>query len=249
MIASLPMYDLPEIRWATDAFWEALAQRLVVEFPLTRDADWKAPWRSPDLLFSQTCGYPLTHEFAGQLTYVATPHYNADGCNGPNYCSILFARERSELESFRGKTAAINSPDSMSGMLALQLVFAPLGRNGDFFNRAIETGSHVASMAAVRNGEADICAIDCVTVALCRKHRPSALHGLVEVARSPLVPGLPFVTRGFRPGRLCEALLHVVTDKNCAHIKEALLLQDVSVLADDAYAIIPTLESGLAELG
>ena len=27
--ASLPMYDLPEIRWATDALWSAVAARLV----------------------------------------------------------------------------------------------------------------------------------------------------------------------------------------------------------------------------
>jgi ABC-type phosphate/phosphonate transport system substrate-binding protein len=245
MIASLPMYDLPEIRWATDALWEALAQRLDVELPLTRGTDWRAPWRSPDLLFSQTCGYPFTHEFAGQLTYVATPHYDADGCEGPNYRSILFAREKAELESFRGRIAAINGPDSMSGMLALQLVFAPVDRNGAFFSHSIETGSHIASMDAVRNGEADICAVDCVTAALCRKHRPSALSGLVEVARSLLVPGLPFVTRTYRPAPIVEAFKSLIADKKTAHIRDALMLRDLSVLPDDAYSVISKLESTL----
>ena len=83
------------------------------------------------------------------------------------------------------RVAAVNTPDSMSGMLALKLVFAPLAEQGRFFSRAVETGGHLASLAAVQSGDADVCAIDCVCVAMAKRYRPSALEGLVEIGRSP----------------------------------------------------------------
>ncbi len=84
-------------------------------------------------LFSQACGYPFTHEFKDLLKYIATPHYAVPGCQGANYCSFIFARFDQPLDSFRGGIAAVNNPDSMSGMLALKLVFAPFATEGKFF--------------------------------------------------------------------------------------------------------------------
>jgi ABC-type phosphate/phosphonate transport system substrate-binding protein len=245
MIASLPMYDLPEVRDATIALWDGLARRLGVNPRLLREEDYKAAWRKPDLLFSQTCGYPFTHEFKGQLTYVATPHYKADGCNGPLYRSILFAREANPLADFRNSVAAVNSPDSMSGMLALRVAFEALDRDGKFFSWHMFTGSHVASLAAVQAGSADISAIDCVTVALLRKHRPTSLAGLVEVARSPTVPGLPYVTRSGDPTKIHTALMSVLADAELEAAREALLLSGASVLPSEAYDVIPAMERRL----
>jgi ABC-type phosphate/phosphonate transport system substrate-binding protein len=242
MLANLPMYDLPEIREATDEFWAELAKTYGVRGALRRDHDWSALWRDPELLFSQTCGYPFTHEFAGQLNYVATPHYAADGCSGANYCSLIFARTHEPLSALEGRVAAFNSRDSMSGMLALKLVFTPVAKQGRFFSSTLETGSHALSLEAVKNKKADVCACDCVTAALLRKHRPGALEGLTEIARSPLVPGLPYVTRNGNVLRLREALATVFENKKMAHIRSALLLSDVRVLAENAYDVIPELE-------
>lgn len=239
MLASLPMYDLPEIRDATDRFWQTIAAFYGVEGPLTRGEKWSAPWHDPNLLFSQTCGYPFTHEFAGKLTYVATPCYDADGCDGPNYCSIIFARTAAPLAAFTGCTVAFNSRDSMSGCLALRLVFAPYQAA---FASAIETGSHVASLKAVQDGTADVCAIDCVTVALLRKHRPSALEGLQEVARSPKVPGLPFVTRSGDKARLQQALKSAI---QLHQDSGTLLLKGISVLTPEDYNVIIDLERSI----
>ena len=249
MLASLPMYDLPEIREATDAFWAALAKAYGVEGGLTREADYTAPWRNPDLLFSQTCGYPFTHEFAGVFKYVATPHYDADGCEGPYYRSIVFAREAAPLESFRGKVAAYNNRDSMSGMLALKLVFAPFATGGRLFASAIETGGHVASLTAVQRGDADVAAIDCVTAGYLRKSRPTALAGLREVSRSPLVPGLPYVTRSGDVERLRKIV--------CGHIRDLagtksfgkLAISGSSVLDATTYDIILRIENLLRTSG
>jgi ABC-type phosphate/phosphonate transport system substrate-binding protein len=242
MRASLPMYDLPELRAATDAFWAAIAERMQLSVILERKADWSDAWHQPDLVFSQTCGYPLTHELAGKLTYVATPHYDADGCDGPDYRSIIYARESKSLADFRGARAAFNSPDSMSGMLALKAVFVRFAEAGRFFGDAVETGGHVASARAVQVGEADVCALDCVTVALLRRYRPEALLGLVEVARSPVVPGLPFVTRVATASHLRKVLHDVMVDNDFAEYREALLLKGLSSPGVEAYQVIPHLE-------
>lgn len=249
VLATLQMYDFPEARPATEAFWQAVARRLGVSAPLSQPEDWMEAWRQPDLLFSQTCGYPFTHEFAGRLKLVATPHYAAPGCDGPRYCSILFAREHRPLPEFLGAVAAFNNPDSMSGMLALKLMFSPFAKQGQFFSRAIETGGHLASLAALQKGEADVAAIDCVTVAYARRYRPDALEGLVEVGRSPQVPGLPFVTIAGDIGKLRQALTAVFADESLAQIREALLLDGFSLLAEADYAIIPRLEDEMEKSG
>jgi ABC-type phosphate/phosphonate transport system substrate-binding protein len=243
------MYDFPEVREATTAFWQALSSRIGVDLPLSHPADWTSAWRQPDLLFSQTCGYPFTHDFRGQLALVATPHYRADGCEGPRYCSIVFAREDQSLRSFKGHVAAFNNRDSMSGMLALQLVFVPLAEDGIFFSRALETGGHLASLSAVQNGTADVCAIDCVTVAYARRYRPSALDGLIEVARSPDVPALPFVTVDGSVPDLRVALGGVFADASCAETLETLLLDDVSFLLPEDYDEIVALEAVMERRG
>jgi ABC-type phosphate/phosphonate transport system substrate-binding protein len=249
MLASLPMYDFPEVRDATDGFWAVLAKAYGAGVGLTREEDWTAAWRSPDLLFSQTCGYPFTHDFDGVLTYVATPHYKADGCDGPNYSSIVMARSAAPLEYFRGKAVAFNNRDSMSGMLALQLVFAPLAIDGVFFATAVETGGHFASLSAVQQGQADICAVDCVTVAFARTYRPSALKGLVEVGRSPAVPALPFVTRAGDVRKLRSALHEVMNDPSADKFKDRLLLAGLTIVPSGGYDIIPQLERAMQAHG
>ena len=249
MIASLPMYDWPELRDWTDAWWRGVAQHLRSAAVLTRQDDYAALWRRPDLLFSQTCGYPFTHDFAGKLTLVATPHYAADGCRGPEYRSIVFARTFQPLESFRGGCAAVNAPDSMSGMLALKLVFAPLAMMGRFFASTIKTEGHIKSMIAVRDGEADVCAIDAVCVALARRYRPGDLEGLVEIARSPMVPGLPYVTTGGNPATLRTALRRAFADPALGQARDHLLLTGFSRLDDRDYQAIIARERAVEQAG
>ncbi len=234
MLASLPMYDFPEVREATDALWRAVADRLGVGFSLDRTMSHNDGWRRPDLIFSQACGYPLTHEFRGILRYVATPQYAVDGCEGASYCSILLAREAKPLRAFCGKRAAVNALDSMSGMLALKLLVHPYTE--------VLSGSHLASMALVRSGQAEICAIDCVTLALARRYRPDAVEGLVDVGRSPMVPGLPFVTRAGDVAELRAVLREVFADRAMQPYLEQLMISGLSVLDVADYDVILRLE-------
>ena len=249
MIAALQMYDWPEMRDATNAWWEGIARHLGVSLPLSRPDDFMAPWFRDELLLAQTCGYPFTHELKGKVKLAATPHYAADGCEGASYRSILFAREKRALAEFRGGVAAVNTPDSMSGMLALKLVFAPLAEQGHFFSRAVQTGGHLNSLEAVRSGEADVCAIDCVCVALAKRYRPQDLEGLVEIARSPAVPGLPWITRAGDAAAIREGLRQAFADPALADVRKALLLTGFSVLPESVYDLIPGLEAAMETAG
>ena len=60
-LADLPWYDFAELRAHTDAWWQGIAKHLtrqgVVGLPavLSRDGDYAARWRQPNLLLSQAC--------------------------------------------------------------------------------------------------------------------------------------------------------------------------------------------------
>jgi ABC-type phosphate/phosphonate transport system substrate-binding protein len=105
-------------------------------------------------------------------------------------------------------------------------------------------------MIAVRDALADVCAVDSVCVALARRYRPDYLEGLVEIARSPMVPSLPFVTAmGRDPAPLREALASAFADPDLAQARKALFLDGHSVLADGAYDLILSLERAMEEQG
>jgi ABC-type phosphate/phosphonate transport system substrate-binding protein len=243
------MYDWPEVREATILWWNGIARHLKTTISLSRDDDYAALWQRDDLLFSQTCGYPFTHALAGKVQLVATPHYGVDGCNGPRYSSLIFAREKAPLEQFRGTVAAVNTPDSMSGMLALKLVFQPLAKDGWFFARSIESGGHVRSMIAVRDGKADVCAVDAVCVAMAKAYRPDYLAGLVEIARSPRVPALPFITRAGNPSAIRDALTCVFADPDLQAARDHLFLSGFSTVAPSDYNRILDLEAAMERSG
>ena len=260
--ASMPMYDWPEIRAETDAWWAALARAFAregiesVPSDMVHDVSGEDLWGAPKLLFSQTCGYPLTHDWAGRLQLVATPHYAAEGCAGPHYCSFLVVRRADDLasiEDLRGRTAAYNDPMSQSGYSALRSAVALLAREGAFFGRIVQTGSHLSSLGTVRDGEADVCAVDAVVWTLARRHRPALTHPLVALGVSPMAPGLPYVTRpdtdAGTVARMRAALKAAFADPALSDIRDTLLLDGVSVLETQSYDRILELETEAARYG
>ena len=254
--ASLFMYDMPEFRRAKDSWWQGLAAAMAREgidgIPesLTSDvSDPLAHWSSPDLLFSQTCGYPFTHALRDKVTLVATPAYDCEGCSGTNYCSLILVRAEDPLEGLSGllgRSAVVNGFDSQSGFSALRSAVAPFAQEGRFFGRIDESGAHLASMAAVRQGSADVCAIDAVTYALAARYRPSAVAGLRILARGPEAPGLPYITAAGasadRLRRLRNAVLNAMETPDLASARDALLITGAEVLPDSAYDRILDLE-------
>jgi hypothetical protein len=261
-VASLPMYDLPEVRPALDALWAGLARHLaregVLDVPcaLTRGASLDGFWSRPDLLLSQCCGYDLVNGDAGALCPLATPCYLAPGCLGPAYASVVVVAESSParaLEELRGGVCAINSWSSHSGMSALRALIAPLGAGGRFFARIEVSGAHLASLAMVARGAADVAAIDCVVHALLARHRPVALAGTRPLGHTPQAPAPPFVT-GAAVGdamitRLRAALLRAFDDAALEAARADLLLAGIEVLPLAAYARIKAFERFAARRG
>jgi ABC-type phosphate/phosphonate transport system substrate-binding protein len=254
-LAGLPMYDLSLLRAATDAWWSGLArafrQEGLDEVPerLTRDLPEYDLWARPDLIFAQTCGYPLMRSFRERLKVVATPIYDAPGCEGAHYRSWVLVREASpimRLAELRGMRAAYNSTDSQSGYNVLRWMLAPLAKGGHFVAEAVETGGHRRSIAAVRENKADFAAIDCVTYAILMRHQPDQLYGTRIIAAGPLAPSLPYVTARETAdedlARMRSGLKEALIEPDLAWAREALLIAGAEILADDAYETLLTQE-------
>lgn len=260
MRASLPMYDLPEVRVATDAWWAGLARHFrgagVEGVPDCLEREPAPAWSDPDLLFSQTCGYPLTHALAGRVHMVCTPKYAAAGCEGVRYSSALVVAADSaarSLADLHGSVCAINARDSHSGCNVLRRMLAPLAAGGSFFTTAIETGSHPASLGAVAAGNADLCAVDAVTHALLARHAPERLAGTRVLEFSPQAPGLPYIA-GLRVGepaleRMRAAIHTALEDPGLASTRDALLVDGAEVLPLEAYEEIVAMERRAIDMG
>lgn len=259
MRAMVSMYWLPELAWATNAWWDGLARHWRASGLKDVPAQSHEPeelyplWLAPDLFFAQTCGYPLTHELKGKVTLVATPCYAAPGCVGPNYCSRIIVRKDSgiaDLAELSGKVAAINSYDSQSGWNVLRHSLTQTLKRKGTFPRVIETGGHRKSVAAVREGRADVAAIDCVTFARLGSVVPQEIAGLRVIADTASAPSLPYVTRKDIPAddlqRLRDGLQAALHDPALAEARTALLIRDIVVLPLEAYDRILEIEGAAA---
>ena len=244
MRAMISMYDMPERRAAIDAWWAGLARHWhaagLGDIPETAHVpvDLYALWLAPDLFIAQTCGYPLTHELRERVTLVATPVYAADGCVGPTYHSVIVVREDSGLHSLddvAGKVAAINGYDSQSGWNALR--HSLIGKGAPA--RIVETGGHRRSVAAVREGRADVAAIDCVTYANLQAVAPQEVASLRVIARSASAPALPYVTRRDIPPadlqQLRAGLQAALADPALAEARAAMLIAGMEIVPLQAY--------------
>lgn len=261
-LASLPQYDLPEIRAATDAWWAGLARHLraagFADVPdrLTRQEQGEALWRDPALLITQTCGYPLMTELSGILVPAATPIYACEGCDGPTYRSLIVVRDDSaarELGDLRATRAAVNNPNSHSGMNILRHTVAPLARDGRFFSEIVMTGGHPLSIEAVRTGAADVAAIDCVTWALLGRHRPDALAGVRVLCRTDPAPSLPYALRADRPvearERIWAALQAASADPMLAAARDVLRIDGFAPAGLQTYRVMLTMRDAAVARG
>jgi len=254
-IASLPMYDWPELRQPTNQWWQVLARNFVAEGlaqvpeALTRSNAPHEDWHHPQLLMSQTCGYPLRHQFCHVLKVIAVPRYKAEGCEGPYYCSVVVVRKgdrHSSLGDFAGRCAAYNCEDSQSGYSSLRAVIAPLAQQARFFSQTVETGAHLKSLEAVATKRADICAIDCVSWGLAKRLFPELVAALCVIGQTPLAPALPYVTVKSCSNEdlqsLRRGLLKSVKDPQHKDLRAHLLIDGFDILPPGAYERIDEIE-------
>ena len=240
MIASLPMYDRSEAAEANDRFWQLIRDGLAGTAPtaLTRDIpDLMAHWLSPDLILSQTCGFPYRACLADKVNLVATPVLNLD-CPPGHYYSVIIAhktREGTSLAQFDGARVAYNDPMSQSGWAAL---YAHMAGAGLSITSPLETGAHRASAMAVAEGRTDIAAIDALTWQMICKW-DSFASDLCVIDQTAPTPTLPYICApSVAPDTVFRALEHATAALSEAD-KAVLGLLGVISLPSQAYLAVP----------
>jgi ABC-type phosphate/phosphonate transport system substrate-binding protein len=244
VIASLGMYDFRAAAAANDRLWALIRDDLRgqgIDAPenLTRgeDAYWPA-WQSPDLLLSQTCGYPYRARLHGQVTLVGTPDYDLPDVPPGHYYSVFVVRShdtRRSLTEFDGASFAYNEDLSQSGWAAPQNHAARLGLTLAPTHRS---GGHQRSARAVADGIADIAALDAVTWALMQDFDPVARQVRV-IAQTDPTPVLPYITARDRdPGPIFAAIATAIAAL-APNDRALLRLKGIVAIPAAAYLAVP----------
>ena len=261
-VASLMMYDQPDrVLSANDALWIAIRDRLrakglAVPDALDRSGHYHDSWLRPDLALAQTCGYPYVSELKGKVRLVATPVFSYPGGKGAKRASFIIVGEASAaqaLEDLRGGRVAINDWLSNSGMNLLRMSVAPLAGGKPFFSDVIVTGGHLASIAAVREGRADVAAIDSITWGLHARHAPEKIAGVRILAETPMGPGLPYITRhdasDAEVAVLRDAISDALADPSLEAAVDTLGITGIEILDDGDYAELERFRDEALRLG
>jgi len=200
-------------------------------------------WLSPDLLLTQTCGYPLMTALRGQVRIVGRPRYELPDASAGNHCSLILGRAddpRKTLAKFRDSRGVINSDDSNSGMNLLRQRLAPLQQDGQFFASVGISGGHRESLRWLREHLADLAAIDSVTHAYLAQHAPEEVRALRVVARSAMSPTLPFITVASATDEQIRKLRQVMNQalRELPDVAQTLGLPEILPASDRDYQIL-----------
>ena len=247
-VASMPMYDLPEVRSSLDSLWAGFVRHLKrqglnnIPEKIVHGKNLTDLWNDPELWFSQCCGYDIVRGFASKLRPIATPHYGASGCRDADYASTIVVSENCKsddvLDMF-GAICVVNGFESHSGANSLKALVAPKNRGGSFFASVKVSGAHVSSLEMIRGGSADVAAIDCVTYALLESYRPEALAGIRRLGLTYRAPAIPYITRrevdDDTVARLQTAIFNAFADPHLTVTRQALYLKSIEILPLSAY--------------
>ena len=245
MIAALGMYDRAEAQGSNDRLWALIrdglrARGLAAPEALTRGpgAYWEG-WTAPDLVLSQTCGFPYRARLYGKVALIGTPDYGVEGCAPGYYRSVLVARAddpRTTPAAFDGAAFAFNEDLSQSGWAAPQTLAQTIGIS---LPPRLRSGGHLASARAVAEGRAEIAAIDAVTWAMMARY-DSFAAGLKVIGQTAPTPGLPYIAAlGSDTEALFEVIATAIMSLPLAD-REILHLRGLVRLAPATYLAIPT---------
>lgn len=251
----LLMYTAPEpIRLANERWISRILEHLGHSRLNAASMSLPELWLSPDLLLTQTCGYPLMTLLRDQVRIVGRPRYELPDATAGNHCSLILSRaddSRETLADFRGSRGVINSDDSNSGMNLLRQRLAPLHRDGQFFATVGISGAHRESLRWLREARADLAAIDSVTYACLAQHAPQEVSGLRVVARSAFSPTLPFITAATATNEQIEQLRRVMNQalRELPDVAQILGLPEVLPASESDYQILLDYQREAEELG
>jgi len=242
--AELQMYVAPQqVQQANELWLTRIFERLGVNRRNAEHLDLRSLWRAPELLLSQTCGYPLMTELRGRVQLIGRPRYELLHSSAGEHCSLLLTRDdnpRTTLADFYGSRGVINGQDSNSGMNLLRERLAPMQRDGRFFASVAVSGAHRESLRWLREDRADLAAIDSVTFDYLARFAPHEVAGLRIVTRSAASPSLPYITA---LGLSEEQVVQIRQTMNLAlqdlpHVVQTLGVQEVLPAHEADYEVL-----------
>lgn len=252
-IAELPMYVAPEtLRSANEEWIERTLDLLGVPRAPWQGDDLLGLFLNADLLFTQTCGYPLMTRLRNRVRLVGRPDFDLPHSAGGNHCSLLLVREDQsldELESLRGCRGAANSPDSNTGMNLLRRALAPFQHDGYYFSELHWSGSHRQSLAWLREGRVDLIAVDSATFGYLALYSPTETSGVRLLQPSAPSPALPYITAGDEAlaSEIRDAMNQVLAQH--PHLAQRLRIRRVLPTIESDYEVLLDYEREAAALG
>ena len=253
--AELLMYVAPEpIQQANQQWLTRILEHLGLRRLNADHLDLYALWRAPELLLTQTCGYPLITQLRGQVRVIGRPRYELPHSSDGEHCSVLLTRDdnpHQTLADFYNSRGVINGHDSNSGMNLLRERLASLQRNGRFFASVGISGAHRESLRWLRENRADLAAIDSVTYAYLARFAPLEVAGLRIVTRSAPSPTLPYIgalgLSDEQADQVRQAMNQALRD--LPQVAETLGLQEVLPAREDDYHVLLNYQQQAVSVG
>lgn len=241
----LGMYPFASVAWAWDAIWTAVHERAPwTPEILTRSGDLHARWHDSECIVTHICGGPFATLHRDNMHLIGAFELDIPEADGGHYRSVLLTRHDCGLDelSFADTHAVANSDDSVSGWFSL--LAATVGPGGEWPGRVTYTTSHLDSMEALANGEADIASIDSWSLALIAVEQPELVARLHRVGYGPRVPTPPITARrSLAPeqiDQLRSAFANAVGDPATGSARAALRIRGLADNElDDYLAILP----------
>jgi ABC-type phosphate/phosphonate transport system substrate-binding protein len=245
-LATLPMYDWPETRDATNKLWDAVYNSLndhKVDAPkdLTRETDPMKAWQDPNLIIGQTCGLPFVNLLTQETVLIGTPAYDIE-CGAGSYYSVLIVREDADIQTIsdlKGKIFGYSSTMSQSGYAAFHYHLNAAEFSRELLGAEQLTGSHRDSIKAVASANVDVAAIDAVSWALAEHHEPTTSAIRILDCTDP-TPGLPLITARSNKTRLKTIRLAIIEALASldAGVRDDLLLMGFAQTTEQDYEVI-----------
>jgi ABC-type phosphate/phosphonate transport system substrate-binding protein len=233
------MYPFEPLRMRWEQLWSAVHVLAPwTPAPLRWTGDVHEHWVDPSCQVAQACGWPVATALRGRVDVVGAFSLALPDADGHRYRSVLVSNRPAAFDELVTSTtvAAVNARDSLSGWVSL---LAAAGLEERWIGPVRWTGSHTASLRAVRDGDADVTSIDALTLALVRRHDRDLTDGLHEVGRGPWVPSLPVVVRAGTAKGHVAALRHALVDvlgrRDFANLRRDLLLDGFVALGSAVY--------------
>ncbi|MBK7862464.1 MAG: PhnD/SsuA/transferrin family substrate-binding protein [Archangiaceae bacterium] len=180
----------------------AVTQALGPDLTFVEDVPWPERERQLERGEAQlgfTCGllFMRKREAGVKLRALAAPVFAGEGYrSAPIYFSDVVVRAESPARGFadlRGCTWAFNEPGSYSGYAAVQHHLATLNARRGYFARAVQTGSHLASLRALLDGAVDATALDSTVLDDAQRADPALARRVRVIERLGPSPSPPVV--------------------------------------------------------